>query len=104
MATEKQPSERCIKTEGVYGKVSVYVVVVMDGECPVEVQVSVVERDQTTLAEMAMAKAEFGNFERLCNDVLGSGMPVSDLVRFLNHPPCAQSGIIGAALVAAMEA
>ena len=96
--------DRCIKTEKTVNGVSIYVVVVMSGECPVEVQVSVSPvRKTMTIVEEREIRGSIASLETLANDWLGGGLPVSGLIRFFNAPPCRYSGVIGEALIAAME-
>ena len=102
----KEPKhDRCIKTEKTVNGVSIYVIVMMSGECPTEVQVSVAPiRKTLTINEEREVRGNIASLETLANDWLGGGLPVSGLIRFFNAPPCRYSGVIGEALIAAMEA
>ena len=103
MSSTTEP-DRCIKTEANVDGLSVYVIVVMGGDCPVEVQVSVVEREPVGLNHLTSALAIFCGFEDMVNEVLETGAPVSPLIKLLLSPPCKHSEIIGHALITALEA
>lgn len=100
---EKQKVDHCIRIEGRYRTIGVYVVVVMDGECPVEVQVSLAFDQFESIREKASARLGFKKLAELVNVALQHGLPVSELIKFLKSPPCEMSGIIGDALCAALE-
>ena len=102
---EKQKvDDRCIRHEGKYRNVGVYVVVVMEGDCPVEVQVSLVFLDKfESLSEINRIQDGFEKLASLSNATLQLGIEVSKLIKMLKQPPCEMSGIIGDALCAAME-
>lgn len=99
-----QAPDRCIKTEATVDGLSVYVVVVMGGDCPVEIQASVVEREPLGLNHLTSARAIYCGFEDMVNEVLETGAPVSPLIKLLLSPPCKHSEIIGHALITALEA
>ena len=103
---EKQKvDDHCIRHEGKYRNVGVYVVVVVDGECPVEVQVSLVFLDKfESLLEISRIQDGFEKLAALANATLQLGIEVSKLIKILKQPPCEMSGIIGDALIAALEA
>ena len=97
-------ADRCIKTESTVDGLSVYVVVVMHGGCPVEVQVSVA--GATTAADQRAVDSTTKNvatLEMLVNYSLSSGLPVEPLIVLLLKPPSKYSKIIGLALIASME-
>lgn len=101
---DAQTVDRCIKTEGKYRNTGVYVVVVMDGGCPVEVQVSLVFLDKFgALDEIKKIQDGFEKLAALSSATLQLGIEVSKLIKMLKKPPCEMSGIIGDALIAAME-
>lgn len=101
---EKQICEHCIKTEGKYRNTGVYVVVIMNGDCPVEVQVSLVFLDKfESLSEINRIQDGFEKLAALANATLQLGIEVSKLIKMLKQPPFEMSGIIGDALIAAME-
>ena len=101
---EKQKVDRCIRHEGKYRTVGVYVVVVMDGECPVEVQVTLAHPPSQNGMERFDTRSQFASLEKMTNAWLACGAHVDWLVRMLKNPPCEMSGIIGDALIAALEA
>ena len=100
---EKQRVDHCIRHEGKYRTVGVYVVVVMDGDCPVEVQVSLAFPLNLMGVEKFSVQGKFIDLEQLANAWLACGGPIAGLIRFLYRPPCEVSGIIGNALCAALE-
>ncbi len=100
---QKQTVDHCVRHEGKYRNVGVYVVVVIDGECPVEVQVSLAFLSSHTEWERKITKGKFQDLEAIANAWLSCGGPLAGLRRFLYRPPCEMSGIIGDALCAAME-
>lgn len=98
-----QTVDHCIRHEGKYRNVGVYVVVVMDGECPVEVQVSLAFPPNLMGVEQFSVQGKFINLEQIANTWISCGGPISGLIKFLKRPPCEMSGIIGDALCAALE-
>lgn len=103
MSNTPEP-DRCIKTEATVDGLSVYIVVVMSGECPVEIQASVVEREPLGLNHLTSARAIYCGFEDMVNEVLKTGGPVSPLIKLMLDPPYKHSKIIGHALITALEA
>lgn len=101
----KEPNhDRCIKTERTVSGVSIYVVVMMSGSCPTEVQVSIAPICKTlTIIDERNIRGSIASLQILANDWLGGGLPVSGLIRFFKAPPCQYSGVIGDALIAAMD-
>ena len=97
------PCDRCIKTESKVEDASVYVVVVMRGDCPIEIQVSLAFPKFASITDERRLRAEFAKISGLANEWLSGGLPVSGLIRFFTAPPCKYSGIVGEALIAAME-
>ena len=100
---EKQKVDHCIRHEGKYRNVGVYVVVVMDGECPVEVGVSLALDAHKWDINQSIDAGKFKDLEDISNAWLSCGGPLAGLLRFLYRPPCEVSGIIGDALIAALE-
>lgn len=100
---DAQTVDRCIRHEGKYRNVGVYVVVVIDGDCPVEVQVSLAFDKFESIREKASARLGFKKLAELVNVALQHGLPVYELIKFLKSPPCEMSGIIGDALIAALD-
>ena len=101
---EKQKVDNhCIRHEGRYRNVGVYVVVVMDGECPVEVSVILSHPSSQTGMERFDIYSRFADLEKMTNAWLACGAHVDGLVRMLKNPPCEMSGIIGDALIASLE-
>ena len=98
-----QTVDHCIRHEGRYRNVGVYVLVVMDGACPVEVQVSLAFPPNLMGVEKFSVHGKFIDLEQLANAWLSCGGPIAGLIRFLKRPPCEVSGIIGDALCAALE-
>ena len=101
---KKQKVDNCIRHEGRYRNVGVYVVVVIDGDCPVEVQVTLAHPPHQTGMDRFNVHGKFKDLEEITNAWLSCGGPLAGLLRFLYRPPCEMSGIIGDALCAAMEA
>ena len=101
MGKTQKVDDRCIRHEGKYRTVGVYVVVVMDGACPVEVQVSLASHKWDF--DQSIISGKFKDLEEIANAWLSCGGPLAGLLRFLYRPPCEMSGIIGDALVAALE-
>ena len=101
---KKQTVDHCIRHEGKYRNVGVYVVVVMDEGCPVEVQVTLAHPPSQNGMERFDIRSRFADLEKMTNAWLACGAHVDGLVRMLKNPPCEMSGIIGDALIAAMEA
>ena len=95
--------DHCIRHEGKYRNVGVYVVVVMDGECPVEVFVTLAFDPSATEVKRVELYGKFQDLSDIANAWLSCGGPLAGLLRFLYRPPCEMSGIIGDALIAAME-
>ena len=104
MGKTQKVDDRCIRHEGKYRNVSVYVLVVMEGDCPVEVQVSLAFQPSGSGWEREIARGKFKDLEDISNAWLSCGGPLAGLLRFLYRPPCEMSGIIGDALCAALEA
>ena len=100
---EKQKVDHCIRHEGRYRGVGVYVVVVMGGVCPVEVQVSLAFPPNLMGVEKFSVHGKFIDLEQLANAWLSCGGPLAGLLSFLYRPPCEMSGMIGDALIAALE-
>lgn len=101
---EKQEVDNhCIRHEGKYRNVGVYVVVVLDGDCPVEVQVLPAFLPIHAGMERVSILGKFRDLEEISNAWLSCGGPLAGLIRFLHRPPCEMSGIIGDALIAALE-
>ena len=101
---EAQTVDHCIRHEGKYRTVGVYVVVVMEGDCPVEVQITLAFDPSSTGIKRVELYGKFQDLSDIANAWLSCGGPLAGLIRFLNCPPCEMSGIIGDALIAAMEA
>ena len=100
----EQTVDHCIKTEGKYRNTGVYVVVVMERKTPKEVQVSLVFLDKfESLSEISRIQDGFEKMAALANATLQLGIEVSKLIKMLKQPPCEMSGIIGDALIAALE-
>ena len=97
-------TDRCIKTESTVDGLSVYVVVVMRGGCPVEVQISVAEATRAVDPRAVDSTTKnIATLEMLVNYSLASGCPVEPLIALLLSPPSKYSKIIGLALIASME-
>ena len=100
---EKQKVDHCIRHEGKYRNVGVYVVVVIDGVCPVEVGLSLAFDPHKWDINQSIIAGKFKDLEEIANAWLSCGGPLAGLLRFLYRPPCEMSGIIGDALIAALE-
>ena len=100
---DAQTVDHCIRHEGKYRNVGVYVVVVMDGDCPVEVGVSPFFPLSYTGIEKMSIQGKFRDLEEIANAWLSCGGPLAGLLRFLYRPPFEMSGILGDALIAALE-
>lgn len=101
---ENQTVDHCIRHEGKYRNVGGYVVVVMDGAaCPVEVGITLAHPPSQTGMERFNVHGKFKDLEEISNAWLLCGGPLAGLLRFLNRPPCEMSGVIGDALIAALE-
>ena len=100
---DNQTVDRCIRAEGKYRDVGVYVVVVVADECPVEVQVSLAFGLFESITNKRQAETYAATLVDLSNEWLSAGASVSGLIKFLKRPPCDMSGIIGNALCAALE-
>ena len=100
---DNQTVDSCIRHEGKYRNVGVYVVVVMDGDCPVEVQVLLAFLPIHAGMERVSIQGKFRDLEEIANAWLSCGGPLAGLLRFLYRPPCEMSGIIGDALCASLE-
>lgn len=99
----EQTVDHCIRHEGRYRTVGVYVVVVMDGGCPVDVQVSLAFDPGATGVKRVDLYGKFQDLSDIANAWLSCGGPLAGLLRFLYRQPCEMSGIIGDALCAALE-
>lgn len=96
-------SEDCIKYFDTYKTMGVYVLIIMEGNCPASVDVSIPFHPSFTYVEVVKARKDFIKYTRLTNEWLRNGLPACGIVRFLLAPPNSISGIVGKALISAMD-